>query len=445
MTQADQPRAGQDPLSADPPATPEPQGRPIRSQTSMFVSNPGLWQPGITTNWFLDEPVTTQVVEPGIVLPMRPRAGTNHYEGGVCTGDGAFLAGHTRHRVKSAVHGFSCSWSYPVPADIAFVDETVIFGGVLYNHFGHTMAESLGRIWWCVEHMDNDSKVVFVTNRDRLHYPDFLVMAGIDKERLMVINEPTRFASIIVPDPSYYFREGYTDKAMVVYDAIRDAVAPADYKKVYLTRTQLPQDNLVGEQYFEDYYRSRGYEVIAPERLTIPQQIAVISGAREIACVSGTLPHFVLFAHEGVELTILSREEGPNTSQPWMNQARQVQCTVVDVNMTFLPSFARPTSFLIAQTPQWEQYRLAVGDAGEQPSVNPEDILAYLEKWTKNALTHSPESLASYLNGFTMADLLIALSRSLMHQELSETERRDLIAAFPSPKQLQATLAAALG
>ena len=52
--------------------------------------------------------------------------------------------------------------------------------------------------------------------------------------------------------------------------------------------------------------RANGFVIVSPEQLSLPEQIATIRLASEVACLSGTLPHTMMFARDGAKLTVKS-------------------------------------------------------------------------------------------------------------------------------------------
>lgn len=47
--------------------------------------------------------------------------------------------------------------------DITYLNENVVFGGVIVGHFGHFILESMGRLWYLLKHDTLNTRIVFTT------------------------------------------------------------------------------------------------------------------------------------------------------------------------------------------------------------------------------------------------------------------------------------------
>lgn len=114
----------------------------------LYSAKPKLWKTAFGGTYLSDKELSVRVVENGIALPARHRAGDTAfgYEGGVCDADLNFVAGHTSGYGR--IH-----FSYDIDREtIEKVDEDVIHGGVVVGHFGHFLTECFIRLWYIVQH-----------------------------------------------------------------------------------------------------------------------------------------------------------------------------------------------------------------------------------------------------------------------------------------------------
>ncbi len=383
-------------------------------------------------DWFIDEAVKVQTVHNAIILPLKVLS-ERQWQGGVCDESGRFVAGHIRTLDSSTTHG-NISSAYPLPQDIAMVNETVIYGGFLSAHFGHMITESLGRLWYHLEHPDSDYRYVFLAQDIQPQFLDFIYMLGIQKERILILDKPMQFSAVIVPEQTAFLHHGgYREKALDIYDAIRDSVVPRDYEKIYLRRSGY-DGRTINEKYFEEQFQSMGYHVIIPEQLSIREQVALMAGARKVACLNGTLPHHILFCQNGVEITILQRSTVVLPGQFWINQARQAHCTIIDVSLNFLPGSHGGPCFLLLPTLFWKRYMSDSGHHNEaSATVGLRDfaaeIFAYMEQWAA-AMARYPFYMWGPFSPLSCADLLtewtFKLHAELIGEELGETEKQRL-------------------
>lgn len=400
------------------------------SRSALYVEHPGEWVGNCLRDYFIDDPVRVHSIENGIVLPIKKVPGRiNVWNGGVCDAEGNLVDGHKRNRDKLKAQG-NCDAAYPLPSEIKHVNETVVYGGFLCTSFGHLITESLSRMWWLLENSDKNYRYAFVSPKFIPAYLEFFYLLGLKKEDILLISEPTQFDEVIIPDQTTFLFNGYKDKTSLVYDAIRDAVTPAPYEKVYLTKSQYSRGDVIGEEYFEHYYRDLGYEIIAPEKLTIGEQVAVMAGAKEVACTSGTLPHQILFCHDGVRLTVLNRLVDNLPVQFWMNEMRKAKCTFVDVSMNFLPAASYDSCYLLMPTANWRSY---IHDQTGETVCSAENVgdtvLEYIIQWAKRTAVREWGVVGNYKT-FNLVDLVVYVQKYLLGIELDNSTKEKLAAAF---------------
>jgi len=405
---------------------------------TLYVNDAEIWAKSCSADYYIDEPTDTHVVRNGVVLPLKVLPGYTDLGGGVCDENGNFITGHVRDNTVLD-RWYNCRFSYPVSQEISSCNETVVYGGILINHFGHALTESLSRIWWLVENPDTSYKFVFIADSCVADVPfiDFFQMLGLDKEQIVLVKEPTRFESIIIPDQSHYLRVGFKEKSMTVYNAIRDSVTPVGFEKVYLTRTKYSRAGDTGktlnEEYFERYYHAMGYEIISPEQLSIHDQVAVMAGAKKVVCTSGTLHHLILFCQDGIDITVLNRSADPVTNLLWINQARKARYTFIDVSTNPLPANNVAPCFLLMPTFYWKQY---IGDKFDEPleidNVSKNDFIPeYIEQWVQSMSKIHPVTLKRFRE-FSLADVIIDLHKHYIGRDLDISIKEWLQVMLPS-------------
>ena len=191
-------------------------------QERLFVRNKADWEKVVKTNLHIEKLPEVFEVPNGIVLPCKDRSG------GVCDSNFVFKGGLIRN-INNPNGWVNISSSYIVDkSNLKFIDETVVFGGVIIPHFGHMMLDNFVRLWWHVENPNSNLRFVFVLHiwewKDWIW--DFFDLLGISRERVLIINEPTQFAKIIVPEEAAHVYTGYTDKWECIYDLlVKNAIA----------------------------------------------------------------------------------------------------------------------------------------------------------------------------------------------------------------------------
>lgn len=380
-----------------------------------------------------DGPLQVREIDDGVILPLRMRTDHFHgdfaFEGGVCDKTGAFLAGLRRYTdPKKEPSNLSCLKAYAPDREPMARHETVIFGGVLYWIFGHAVTECLSRLWWFAEHPDTPYKVVFldIPRNKGFQYWNILEAMGLSRDRIEVVTEPTRFDRIIVPEQAWIMYGEYHREMLSVYDAFKARVEPGPYKKVYLSRTKYFRKEEVNEAYYEDFFRRRRFVVVHPEKLSFREQVSIISGAEELACLQSSLIYMTAFCQPGARVTILTRMDA--FLKPYMMtlQLRELDYTIVHANYNFLPVTTwNSTAYLYGPTKQWIGYLDERGIEYEENEVSFDlhvkpYIYEYLTRWAKKAAV---PGIYKTIHNRTLIDVVDGVNRELLQTTI---ERKDM-------------------
>jgi hypothetical protein len=208
----------------------------------------------------------------------------------------------------------------------ADLDEEVVYLGWLFpNHFGHFLTESLARTWF-LEQLDPSVRVVF-HHKGRAQRPPegwalrILELFGVPRDRILVLDAPTRVRRMFVPEPLFAPRSTAQDHKVrahqemirpyrTVASRIADAVKSSE-QPVYLSRRLLSsgQRPIVGESELEGVLRENGFRIAHPQRMTIEDQIKLVNEHTDIFSSTGSAAHNVLFALQSPRLHLLTNED----------------------------------------------------------------------------------------------------------------------------------------
>jgi len=360
-------------------------------------------------------PPSVRSVPRGILLPLQKRddcsQDLNCYQGGVTDGAFNFVAGIER-RKGAEFYNLACKKSY-VAVGIDVRHERVVFGGVIFGHFGHEIIDGMTRLWHYARHHDDNLKRVFLVQpgASTKHAESFFKLAGMNYE---IIKQPTQFPEVIIPDEAYRTGDGGNPAWLEWFGYVmKKAGKHFDTDKIYLTRTQWPAGDGVGEEYYERFFESEGYKVIAPEKLSLADQIRYISGATHIACTMGTMAHMLVFARPDADVTILLRS--PSSIMPaqlTINRLRGYKWRMIDATRNPLPTGQSNGCFLYEPTTYF--YQWAKENKFRTPDMKDLDIdedanfFAYLEKWAKR---FSDPVNYKYIKNRTMKDAVDSLTK----------------------------------
>lgn len=289
---------------------------------------------------YTDRPLEVVEAVDAVVLPYKEKE--RRKLAGVMDADGNFIT----------LSGFSAlsevdSWGGAYEAESAeYLEETVIYFGRFWKHWGHFLMDMVSRMWYILSN-PSDYRIVYDSSVDISGvYLEFLKLIGISEERLLRIDRPTGFQKVIIPECSHKPGIAFHKEYKLIFDtaienALREIPSRKKYqgKSLYFTRRMqkslIPME--VGEKEIEQIFRKNGFLVIAPERHSLAEQIAMIYLADRIACVSGTLPHNMVFAHDGEELVIIRKTNKPNYRQVAVNQMRDLKVCSIDAHISLAP------------------------------------------------------------------------------------------------------------
>ncbi len=384
------------------------------ASASFFVDNPDIWESewGIARHFLPHARVRT--FSNAIVLPLRlsGEQGVAHslFQGGLCDKSGRFLAGRRRAFWDPSAN-LSCLESYPVPeSSIEHCDEDVVFGGIVYNHYGHLLTDTTARLWYVISHPEDHRRIVFLKAPAKFDWApadclELFNLAGVRKERIVFVDRPTRFRSVLVPEEAVYSLDAVRPEWMSFFDAVRANVEPSSCEKVYLSRTHFKRGDSFNEDLFENYWASCGYRIVHPEECSLREEIAFVSGAKELVATIGTLSHNFVFAKPGAHAVVLLRSELPVRLQLLIGAARGLRSDYVQASRNILPTRHNDGVFYLFPTRRFLEY---VNQSGLQPfgrqgidlAFSQNRVASYAAKWMEvfDQRISVPETLKSVLD-----------------------------------------------
>ena len=414
----------------------------LENRPRLYVRDLKKWTKAVEAERAITDDLYVAAIEDGIILPLRFLEDGPEYErrmaGGLVDAGGNFVAGH-EVTPPPQTHAQSITTAYPLPEQIVQIDETVIFGGGRDDgRFGHFITEQLSRLWYAVQHADQNLRVAFPSagrpeRSSRL--AQWLTMMGLPPERIIWVDEATQFTRVIVPEQCVYLYGGiaHLEGMRLIYDAIRAAVEPAQVEKVYLTRSDMPQPlqmREINESWLEDFFTARGYTVVAPETLSPDETVALLAGAKEVACTLGTVSHLLAFAPQGVKATVIPRHSVLNRFaeiQFPICALREANWSVVDCGLELMPCTHRSGVLYYANTPQWADYAEAEWRAEVPARPAEADVLAYLHAWLEMVAEIPADEYERWtmtqLPYWTLGDFALRLAEVLEAPQVPEAAR----------------------
>jgi hypothetical protein len=212
-----------------------------------------------------------------------------------------------------------------------------IFCGRFRGHFGHFLAESIGRLW-AVEALPPDLPLIWFSDprqtgtggiRKRIlaalaiSNPQIIVSSTLKVDRLHLPPSLTDPLYQITPSPAY--QAWFTRHLPPAPDLGRD---------IYISRAKLPDKagRFFGESAIEAGLRAEGYRVVYPELLSIEEQIAACRAARRVVVAEGSPLHLLaLLDVPGQKIaTLMRRPRIVDTLKPALLAFRDSQFLLID-------------------------------------------------------------------------------------------------------------------
>lgn len=188
------------------------------------------------------------------------------------------------------------------------------------GHFGHLTTEVVARLWgWDRAKQEMpDLKALFHLKPGTKRHPqleiDLLTAYGIPEEDIVWVNEPVWLDSVASSTPMWHNEDPhYVDPDIVsTWDRLTDGLlarAPAvePHQRLFISR-RVSNRTCRNRAAVEEFFTSRGYHVVFPEVLSLPEQVALFAGARVIAGFAGSNMFNLMHARKLEAMIVLSHD-----------------------------------------------------------------------------------------------------------------------------------------
>lgn len=261
-----------------------------------------------------------RAIRDALIMPLEGMM--DAFTGGVFDSGGEFIADSVIHRGRAPVrrdHG-------------AYLQGTHIYGGCLFAYFGHFIWESLARI--ATIRKCRPYPLLFITPNDHLFNTQklFFRAMGIRNE-IVLVRKPTLVENLIYAPPLSSLSPVSMSGEMLDALAFRDSREMID-RKVWLSRTKLKYGRIINERDIVERISEFGFEIVSPERLSLHDQVRLISTSRVVAGFSGSQFFSSFFARRILgEFRIFNRRPRVPDTIPFMLENKKINCglTVLEV------------------------------------------------------------------------------------------------------------------
>lgn len=256
-------------------------------------------------------------------------------------------------------YGVNSNVIYPIDTKERNLDESIVvhdmaFGvvwlGCVYDCWGHFITDALSKVWYLFSPQWKNYKSkgyklaigFFFSNIKQCPSPllSLYKLLNILPEDVIVIDSPTHFQNVIVPDNSLFFVDGvrcYTEEYRATISYITDAVptpTSIKFQKVYLSRRHLIGHSEYGEKGIEHVFKRLGYTIVHPEEMSLEDQIAMFQSSHSVVSTSGSLAHNTIFCKPHTEVVILRKMHAVFDYQLVINSLKELNVTYIDCHLS---------------------------------------------------------------------------------------------------------------
>ena len=392
----------------------------------IYISQESTYKEAVAKNYLQDKRLTTKELDFGIAIPNGKQ------KGGIYDSNSLKLvATMDRENQKQNIY---LDKNYKITNKS---DESVIFGGQSYTAFGHLLLEGLSRLWYIIANPRDKRKIIYIKCGDwgekigtQTKLYEFFQLLGVDKNRIVIIEKPTKFKHITIPEVSIYCWRSllygnyiYTKEYPLIYNYFAQKanelyIEGQKFDKIYLSHSKWEhraEQHFLNENIYEEFFKNRGYEIIYPEEYSVTQIAYLMNNAKEVATTMGSSSHLALFCKENTRFIILTRDcntQPPLMPQCLINQAMKLDWFIINANNNYLPSFDQNTGWGVVNfvfTNDFKEFcKDYFGDDFSDEFLQQVDDLAYFKAWTQ--FYSNPKYYKMFLANLTPFDFVNKMS-----------------------------------
>ncbi|WP_460274217.1 glycosyltransferase 61 family protein [Celeribacter sp. ULVN23_4] len=219
-----------------------------------------------------------------------------------------------------------------------------LFGGLLYQHFGHALLESTSRLW-ARSVMPEVENVAFLMKKNPTWPNRFLrpmqpmidmFSGGIGE--MAGIKVPTRVERLVLAPQAFGTGDMITGSPEFrdhIHKVLADRAQPEGPEKIYISRTELysKRGRYLAEDRIEALLKAEGYHIYHPQTHDLEAQAAQYAAAHTIISSDNSALHLAaFFARPQTRLAIIQRRPA-DVLDDYLSQYKwfaEVQVNVID-------------------------------------------------------------------------------------------------------------------
>ncbi len=200
-----------------------------------------------------------------------------------------------------------------------------VYGGLISQHFGHFIINTLARLWWLAQESIGNRKILFHSHNgiDQDFALPFIATCfdrlGLNTSNTVIIDRPMKLRKLTIPRPSFedqsFGAREFQRLCHKIGEPFWDLTQSNDLSPVYLSKTRLGSGvgRFKNEQIIEDRLREEGVVIIYPETMPFSDQVKLFSQKRNILGSAGSAFHAAIFSPPLSRKTVLSGSKTVNS------------------------------------------------------------------------------------------------------------------------------------
>ena len=235
-------------------------------------------------------------------------------------------------------------------------DEKVVYCGYMVNQWGHFLVEGVCRLWYYLRNDTTIDKYVFFIDDGEYreiggNYKEFLQLLGV-WDKVEIINKPTRYKEVIVPELSRKRTEYYSQEYKDTFETVaKNVIVNPSWQtkdKIFLTRSNLSKakEYEFGMEMLDSFFANNGYAIIAPEKLSLSELVFYLRNAKICSSIVGSGAHNVLFAQDELKVILVEKQALNDDDQVDINRIKQFDAVNIDGISLYPVNFSGPCLYV---------------------------------------------------------------------------------------------------
>lgn len=198
------------------------------------------------------------------------------------------------------------------------IEEPIIYGGILFRHFGHALTEGIHRIWprYALKELHGARIAFNLVKHFKItpYITEAMNLHGISRSQLVLITEPILFRKLFVGRQARTLAGPTTIpnyRTMLDRDLGRRLPPPAGEHRLYISRLNHHHTgSFYGESFVERALAAEGFEIVYPEDFTLTALVTKLRSAKIAIFAEGSAIHALELCGSAVPaVAVISRRE----------------------------------------------------------------------------------------------------------------------------------------